>query len=197
MWRYTLWYPEVVSICGRRMKYFTSVGTFQWMCRGTMNGQVSSFAWRQKTNHQHWKPADRFQASLMTFGCNCEYPNWMCLLLICWWRGSPRKPSHHMHQNWVKLLQTYLTRDAARQDVFDYIEMFYNPNRKHTNNGMLSPVDYEKNDVSWTKQVSRKLGAPHNYYLTGWPINNTHPKKNTISIGGILSSYFFPMAIQL
>ena len=35
------------------------------------------------------------------------------------------------------------TRDSARQDVFDYIEMFYNPTRKHTNNGMLSPVDYE------------------------------------------------------
>ncbi|MEP3342566.1 MAG: IS3 family transposase, partial [Hyphomicrobiales bacterium] len=29
------------------------------------------------------------------------------------------------------------------QDVFDYIEMFYNPTRKHTNNGMLSPIDYE------------------------------------------------------
>ena len=38
---------------------------------------------------------------------------------------------------------TYLTRDAARQDVFDYIEMFYTPKRKHTNNGMLSPVDFE------------------------------------------------------
>lgn len=38
---------------------------------------------------------------------------------------------------------TYLTREAARQDVFDYIEMFYNPKRKHTNNGMLSPVDFE------------------------------------------------------
>jgi putative transposase len=36
-----------------------------------------------------------------------------------------------------------VTRDTARQDVFDYIEMFYNPTRKHTNNGMLSPVDYE------------------------------------------------------
>ena len=35
------------------------------------------------------------------------------------------------------------TLGAARQDVFDYIEMFYNPTRKHTNNGMLSPVDYE------------------------------------------------------
>ena len=39
--------------------------------------------------------------------------------------------------------RTYLTRDAARQDVFHYIEMFYNPTRKHTKNGMLSPVDYE------------------------------------------------------
>lgn len=39
--------------------------------------------------------------------------------------------------------RTYLTREAARQDVFDYIEMFYNPKRKHTNNGMLSPVDFE------------------------------------------------------
>ena len=39
--------------------------------------------------------------------------------------------------------RTYVTRDAARQDVFDYIEMFYNPTRKHTNNGMLPPVDYE------------------------------------------------------
>jgi putative transposase len=35
------------------------------------------------------------------------------------------------------------TRDAARQDLFDYIVMFYNPKRKHTNNGMLSPVDFE------------------------------------------------------
>ncbi|EAQ26100.1 ISPsy26, transposase orfB [Roseovarius sp. 217] len=39
--------------------------------------------------------------------------------------------------------RTYPTRDAARQDVFEYIEMFYNPKRKHTNNGMLSPVDCE------------------------------------------------------
>ncbi|MFK7844038.1 MAG: IS3 family transposase, partial [Rhodothermales bacterium] len=29
-------------------------------------------------------------------------------------------------------------------DVFDYIEMFYNPKRKHANNGMLSPINFEK-----------------------------------------------------
>ena len=33
---------------------------------------------------------------------------------------------------------TYLTRNAAWQDVFEYIEMFYDLRRTHTNNGMLS-----------------------------------------------------------
>ncbi len=40
--------------------------------------------------------------------------------------------------------RTYRTREEARQDVFDYIEMFYNPKRKHVRNGMLSPVDFER-----------------------------------------------------
>lgn len=39
--------------------------------------------------------------------------------------------------------QTYATREVARRDVFEYIEMFYNPKRKHTNNGMLSPIEFE------------------------------------------------------
>mgnify|MGYP001627897648 CR=1 FL=1 len=39
--------------------------------------------------------------------------------------------------------RTYPTRYAAKQDVFEYIELSYNPKRKHTNNGMLSPVDFE------------------------------------------------------
>jgi len=39
--------------------------------------------------------------------------------------------------------RTYPTRDDARRNVFDYIEMFYNPKRKRTNNGMLSPVEFE------------------------------------------------------
>ena len=40
--------------------------------------------------------------------------------------------------------RTYRTREEARQDVFDYIEMFYNPKRKHVRNGMLSPVNFER-----------------------------------------------------
>ena len=38
----------------------------------------------------------------------------------------------------------YLTRDACRSDVFDYIEMFYNPKRRHGSNGGLSPVEFER-----------------------------------------------------
>ena len=40
--------------------------------------------------------------------------------------------------------KTYATRKDARQDVFDYIEFFYNPKRKHGNNGMLSPIEFER-----------------------------------------------------
>ena len=29
-------------------------------------------------------------------------------------------------------------------DIFDYIEMFYNPKRRHGFNNKLSPVNYEK-----------------------------------------------------
>ena len=38
----------------------------------------------------------------------------------------------------------YLTRADARTDVFDYIEMFYNPKRRHGSNGGLSPVEFER-----------------------------------------------------
>jgi putative transposase len=49
--------------------------------------------------------------------------------------------------------RNYTTRDEARQDVFDYIEMFYNPKRKHTTNGMLSPVEYERHQCARTEGV--------------------------------------------
>jgi putative transposase len=38
----------------------------------------------------------------------------------------------------------YRTRDAARAEVFDYIERFYNPTRRHSAIGYLSPVEFER-----------------------------------------------------
>jgi putative transposase len=40
--------------------------------------------------------------------------------------------------------KAYRTRDAARADVFDYIERFYNTVRRHSTIGYLSPVEFER-----------------------------------------------------
>jgi putative transposase len=39
--------------------------------------------------------------------------------------------------------KVYRTRDQARADVFDYIERFYNPKRRHSTLGYLSPMEFE------------------------------------------------------
>ena len=38
----------------------------------------------------------------------------------------------------------YRTRDEARADLFDYIERFYNPRRRHSTLNYVSPVNYEQ-----------------------------------------------------
>jgi transposase InsO family protein len=38
----------------------------------------------------------------------------------------------------------YPNREQARPDVFDYIQMFYNPVRRHGSVGNLSPVEFER-----------------------------------------------------
>lgn len=45
--------------------------------------------------------------------------------------------------------RTYSTRDEAKADVFDYVERFYNPRRRHSTIGYVSPAEYEA-----------KLGVP-------------------------------------
>jgi putative transposase len=39
--------------------------------------------------------------------------------------------------------KTYRTRDEAKADVFDYIERFYNPKRRHSTIGYVSPMEFE------------------------------------------------------
>ena len=40
--------------------------------------------------------------------------------------------------------QIYKTRDMAKADVFDYIEMFYNQTRRHSHLGGVSPEAFEQ-----------------------------------------------------
>jgi len=40
--------------------------------------------------------------------------------------------------------ETYTTRDQARQSVFEYIEVFYNRQRRHSTLGCVSPAEFER-----------------------------------------------------
>jgi putative transposase len=40
--------------------------------------------------------------------------------------------------------ERFQTREQARLRIFWYIECFYNPRRRHSSLGMLSPIDYEQ-----------------------------------------------------
>jgi putative transposase len=40
--------------------------------------------------------------------------------------------------------KTYRTRAQAKADVFDYIECFYNPKRRHSTLGYISPIEFER-----------------------------------------------------
>lgn len=40
--------------------------------------------------------------------------------------------------------KTYRTRNQAKTEAFDYIERFYNPTRRHSTLGYLSPIDFER-----------------------------------------------------
>lgn len=39
--------------------------------------------------------------------------------------------------------QGNLSREQARADVFDYIERFYNPTRRHSTLGYVGPIEFE------------------------------------------------------
>lgn len=52
----------------------------------------------------------------------------------------PNRPIRSKAATEVERLQ----REEARSDVFDYIESFYNPVRKHSKLDFLSPVQFEE-----------------------------------------------------
>jgi putative transposase len=50
--------------------------------------------------------------------------------------------------------ENYLTREQAKADVIDYIEMFYNSQRLHSTLNYISPMQFEKLNENLFKKVS-------------------------------------------
>lgn len=52
----------------------------------------------------------------------------------------------------------YLTREQAKQSIFEYVEVFYNRQRKHSTLGYLSPLAFEK---QWQQLQKISLQSVH------------------------------------
>ena len=50
-------------------------------------------------------------------------------------------------------ITAYLDREEARRDVFDYIERFYNPKRRHDHANDVSPLEFENQYFNRLKSV--------------------------------------------
>ena len=56
--------------------------------------------------------------------------------------------------------RSWPTKAELRSEVFDYIEVFYNRQRRHSTLGQRSPVDYETSTLSPTRPIDAASRLP-------------------------------------
>ena len=123
-----------------------------WSMHATMTAQLVTDAllmavWRRGTSPSDLAHSDQgsqytseqFQRALDALG------------IVCSMSRSGNVWDNAVMESFFSTLKTertarkhYATRDAARADVFDFLERFYNPIRRHSTLGYLSPIDFEK-----------------------------------------------------
>ncbi len=83
--------------------------------------------------------SEQFQKLLADYGISCS----MSRSGNVWDNAAMESFFSSLKTDWTAR-KVYRTRDQARADVFDYIERFYNPRRRHSTNGYLSPMEFER-----------------------------------------------------
>jgi putative transposase len=83
--------------------------------------------------------SDQFQRLLAAHGVVCS----MSRAGNCWDNAAMESFFSSLKTERV-MRTTYRTRNEAKADVFDYIERFYNPKRRHSTLGYVSPVAFEE-----------------------------------------------------
>ena len=76
--------------------------------------------------------------------------------------GSPRIHAQLQFFHTLKTehiyFESYVTREQAKQSIFEYVEIFYNRKRSHSTLGYLSPMVFEK---KWYQQQNVFLPSVH------------------------------------
>jgi len=83
--------------------------------------------------------SDLFQRLLGEYGIECS----MSRRGDCWDNAAMESFFSSLKSERIDR-RMYRNREEARADVFDYIERFYNPRRRHSTLGYLSPMEFEK-----------------------------------------------------
>jgi len=65
----------------------------------------------------------------------------------------------------IKQPHNYKTREEAKKDIFDYIEIFYNNKRRHSYLGNITAQKDMKNCGNWKMQLRKNV----HFYLTTSP----------------------------
>jgi len=83
--------------------------------------------------------SDHYQRLLAKHGIACS----MSRRGDCW-DNAPMESFFATLKKELTHDEDYQTRSEARASIVEYIEMFYNPKRRHSSLGYLSPTDYEQ-----------------------------------------------------
>lgn len=123
-----------------------------WAMDRWITRQLVMKALNMAMTDNNWKPgrihhSDRgvqyackdFQALLKVHGIECS----MSRKGNCWDNAVAESFFHTLKVEQTHD-QNYKTRQQAKQDIFEYIEVFYNRQRRHSYLDYLSPVEFEK-----------------------------------------------------
>jgi putative transposase len=83
--------------------------------------------------------SDHYQRLLAKHGIECS----MSGIGQCW-DNAPMESFFASLKKELVHHEDYQTRAQARASIFEYIEMFYNPKRRHSSLGYVSPAEYEQ-----------------------------------------------------
>jgi putative transposase len=146
-WEGWLYLAVVLDLFSRRV-----VG---WSMRATMTAELVADAllmaiWRRGWPTELLHHSDQgsqylselFQRLLSDHGIDCS----MSRRGDCWDNAAMESFFSTLKVERV-YRRNYRTRDEAKADLFQYMEGFYNPRRRHSTLGGLSPMEFEKREL--------------------------------------------------
>jgi transposase-like protein len=77
------------------------------------------------------------------------------------WDNAVAESFFHTLKTECVYLEKFESRDQAQDTIFDYIEVFYNRQRRHSANGNLAPMVYEQSQKAASFFVRKSVDRSH------------------------------------